>query len=608
MKKLRLQGYVHSLFFKITAVYVVGLLIMGLWGCYVSYSKEQNEIVHRFERTMNQIDNQYTHATEDFWRIYMPIFEYPGSLYSSLRNYLRLDAGDALNPIAKSELTRALRAIMANDERIRWVGLYAGRNQTGWLLFSGNGTLTEMPDDFPFREDLDRKGAAKEIFESRVVEIQGIRMRSYVQCGGVTLDIPGGCLLVGYDADELAPQTLEDPQLANVRFLLLQDKSIIYDSANLYEFPGNLSEELTGMNTGFHIINGEVFFLQKYETGVEAHTILCMTSWRDMFLKSLSSTPIIVLIVAVFWCISLMIYSWTRRTIQRKIEKIQYGLEKIGNNQLDYRISVPCAPKDEFDSIGASINDVAIQLQENILKAYRSMQKQREAELSELQTRFDPHFLYNSLEVIRGRVCENGDDETADIIVKLAQIFRSFIGSELFVSIQEELDFCNLYLSLLRYRYDDKVNIIYDVDSDILQMGIMRNLLQPILENYFIHGFRTKEEDNWLSIHGFLQDQDYVSFQIKDNGVGISTKRLEEIQNRLNEEKSTSESCYGLYNIHQRIKLFYGSDCGLSISLNKYGGTTISIRILRLSCEEHKTRLGRIEEADQMQHFYDRAE
>ena len=608
MKKLRLHGYVHSLFFKITVVYVVCLLIMGLWGCYVSYSKEQNEIVHRFERTMSQIDKQYTHATEDFWRIYMPIFEYPGSLYSSLRNYLRLDAGDALNPIAKSELTSALRAIMANDERIRWVGLYAGRNQRGWLLFSGNGILTEMPDDFPFREDLDRKGAAKEIFESRVVEIQGVSMRSYVQCGGVMLDIPGSCLLVGYDADELAPQTLEDPQLANVRFLLLQDKGIIYDSANLYEFPGNLSEELTGMNTGFHIINGEFFFLQKYETGVAAHTILCMTSCRDMLLKSLSSTPIIVLIVAVFWCISLMIYSWTRRTIQRKIEKIQYGLEKIGNNQLDYRISVPCAPKDEFDSIGVSINDVAIQLQENILKAYRSMQKQREAELSELQTRFDPHFLYNSLEVIRGRVFENGDDETADIIVKLAQIFRSFIGSELFVSIQEELDFCNLYLSLLRYRYDDKVNIIYDVDSDILQMGIIRNLLQPILENYFIHGFRTKEEDNWLSIHGFLQDEDYICFQIKDNGVGIPTKRLEEIQNRLNEEKSTSESSYGLYNIHQRIKLFYGSNCGLSISINKYGGTTISIRILRLSCEEHKTRLSRIDEADQMQHFHDRAD
>lgn len=595
MKKLQLRTYVHSIFFKVTSIYGVVLLLTGFWSCYISYAKEHNAIVHRFEKTMSQIDTQYNHITEDFWRLYMPIFENPSSIYASLRNYCKLSPGVDLRPMEKLELTYALRAIMANDERIRWVGIFSGENKTGWLLFSGDSTLTEIPYDFPFLEDLENKGAAKEIFKTQVLNIQGKSIRCFVQCGGVAPDIVGGNILVGYNADDLSADELDESLLSGTRFLLLNEKGLIYDSSNLYDLSAEELSDLAQKETGTHLIGSEIVFLQKYKTGTEAYTVLCVASWGHMFFRSLSYTPMIVLVVILFVCFSMVIYVWTGKIIQKKIAKIQYGLKQIGDNQLNYRISVPQEPSDEFDSIASSINDVAGQLQDNIQKAYYSKLKQREAELSELQAKFDPHFLYNTLEVIRGKVYDNGDDETADIIVKLAQIFRSFIGSKIFVPIQEEIDFCNLYLSLLRYRYDDRVRIIYDIDSNILQMGIVRNLLQPILENYFIHGFKSSEKDNWLSIHGYLYEEKYICFQIRDNGVGVPIKRLEEIQSKLNKEKTGSEGSYGLNNIHQRIKLFYGNECGLSISNNKYGGTTISIRILYLSCEEHNKRLAGIE-------------
>lgn len=591
MKKIRFRGYVNSLFYKITAIYAVVLLLMGFWGCYISYTKEHSAIVHRFDRAMSQLDSQFQYMTEDFWRLYMPIFENPNSVYASLRTFYRMEPEETLSPMDKMDLINALRAIMANDDRIRWVGLYPGEGRTGYLLFAGDSTLTEMPEDFPYREALDSKGVHKEIFESQLIQLRKPAVRCFAQCGGVWPDIRNGSILVGYATDELAPEDVTEPQLTQVRFLLVNDHGILYDSTGSYREQDPVLEALLTRESGTHILDGTVYFLQNYDTGTDGHRVLCVASWADMFRQCMAYTPMIALVVVLFWCCSLMIYHWTGRVIRKKTEKIQQGLEKIGCNQLDYRIAVPEESTDEFDTIGASVNRVAAQLQDNLHKVYLSKLRQREAELSELQAKFDPHFLYNTLEVIRGRVYENGDDETADIIVKLAQIFRSFIGSEIFVPIREEIDFCNLYLSLLRYRYDNRVKIVYDIDSEILDYGIVRNLLQPILENYFIHGFSPEKKDNRLILNGRLEGENHIRFRIEDNGTGITPQRLAQIREKLDAAKPSGKGSYGLNNINQRIALFYGSGCGLEIFRNREGGTTIDLRILRLSCQDHRRRL-----------------
>ena len=192
------------------------------------------------------------------------------------------------------------------------------------------------------------------------------------------------------------------------------------------------------------------------------------------------------------------------------------------------------------------------------------------------------------MEAIRGRVLENGDNETADIIVMLAQIFRNFIGGNLFVSILEEFEFCNRYLELLEHRDDNSVKVRYDLDSEIMQYGIMRNLLQPILENYFIHGIKADRTDNHLTLRG-LRDGKYIVFSVEDNGFGVSEEKLKKIVQRIESTESPKDkNNYGLRSVHKRIQLFYGPDCGLELKNNENGGITVEIRILMLSLEEHE--------------------
>ena len=148
-----------------------------------------------------------------------------------------------------------------------------------------------------------------------------------------------------------------------------------------------------------------------------------------------------------------------------------------------------------------------------------------------------------------------------------------------------------MYLSLLKYRYDERITIIYDVESNILQYGIIRNLLQPVLENFFVHGFDEKSKHNTLKIRGKIYDEDYIWFYIQDDGLGIAEEKMREIRTSLDEAVSSAQSSYGLKNVHRRIRLFYGTDCGLSIENNTLGGVTVEVKIRKLTYEEHGIRL-----------------
>ena len=96
---------------------------------------------------------------------------------------------------------------------------------------------------------------------------------------------------------------------------------------------------------------------------------------------------------------------------------------------------------------------------------------------------------------------------------------------------------------------------------------------------------------NILKIRGKVYDEDYIWFYIQDNGLGISEERLAELKESLDDAAGSAQSSYGLKNVHRRIKLFYGSECGLEINSNEFGGVTVEVKISKLSCKEHELRL-----------------
>ncbi|GHV07904.1 hypothetical protein FACS189485_18810 [Spirochaetia bacterium] len=233
------------------------------------------------------------------------------------------------------------------------------------------------------------------------------------------------------------------------------------------------------------------------------------------------------------------------------------------------------------------ISILTVNLKKNGDRAYYYELKQRDAELSELQTKFNPHFLYNSLEIFRARCQKNGDKETADLITQLAGIFRGFIGSKTFISIREELAFSKRYLALFQARYGESVRILYDIDTPVLQYGIIRNVFPSLIENYFIHGFDTAKGDNFIIFRGKIESEKTILISVEDNGQGMPEGQLAALNDRLREKASMEHESYGLKNLHQRLWLFYGDQYGIMVRPNEGDGLSVEIRIARMTCEEY---------------------
>ncbi|MFQ9798603.1 MAG: sensor histidine kinase [Clostridia bacterium] len=236
---------------------------------------------------------------------------------------------------------------------------------------------------------------------------------------------------------------------------------------------------------------------------------------------------------------------------------IRSGLEVIGQNNLNYQIPMEDS-SDEFGAITRSINSMSRQLAETVDKLYIYQLKQKTAELGELQAKFNPHFLYNTLDVICAHAYENDDQDVAEMLVLLSRIFRSFINNKSFITIQEEITFCNMYLELFRMRYKENMNIEFNVKKDVMAYGIIRNLLQPLIENYFVHGFKPQEEDNWILISATLQGPEHIVLSVSDNGFGMSPDRMQSLQEMIEDAEGETTESYGLRNLHDRVRIFTG--------------------------------------------------
>lgn len=302
-------------------------------------------------------------------------------------------------------------------------------------------------------------------------------------------------------------------------------------------------------------------------------------------------TPMILSIAVFFAGISFLILLFMNRSIAKEVTVIREGLDQIADNNLSYRLPTDFQ-QGGLPEIAQNINEMSARLNENIQKAYYFELKQKDAQLAELQTAFNPHFLYNTLEMLRSKSFSNGDIETADLISQLSALFRGFINAKTFISLKEELNFSNRYFTLLSARYGDMVEVGYNIDSELLSYGTIRNVFQLMIENYFVHGFTRESDDNHIYLTGKSVDQETMVFLVEDNGSGMTDEALQELNQQIAQPIRHGDKSYGLKNLNQRLKLFCGPDYGLWLSHSEKGGLCVQIKLKKLRVEDYeKTRL-----------------
>lgn len=267
----------------------------------------------------------------------------------------------------------------------------------------------------------------------------------------------------------------------------------------------------------------------------------------------------------------------------KKIKSIQGGMGLIGGNNLTYRLPVPKG-NDEFAQITRSFNHMCDELQTNVEKAYLYEISQKKAELYAMQVSINPHFLYNTLEQIRYQITKGAYPDASKMLLLLSRLYRSQTRRNLYISIGEELSLCENLINLYMYRYE---NFEYEfiVGSALKIYALPKNTLQPLIENYFVHGLVAGWEDNYITISVQMtktDGTDLLEIAVENNGHTITDDQLLALRVKLAQPvlDRKEDSGFALSNVNARLKIVFGASCGLNLMRGTGGkGFRISFKI-----------------------------
>ncbi len=225
---------------------------------------------------------------------------------------------------------------------------------------------------------------------------------------------------------------------------------------------------------------------------------------------------------------------------------------------------------------------------------YETELAKKYAELSALQSQINPHFLYNTLDCIQGIGYSYNSKEIVTITSSLSKIMRYSIKSSDRVSISNELECVKNYMSIIAIRFSGKYTYEFEISPEILDLEIIKLILQPIVENAVYHGLERRSGDGCIKIRGFLKDGKLIQLEVQDNGRGMTGQELEALNHFLDTTPTQSflvgneKRSIGLININKRIKEVYGYEYGIKIFSLKDEGTTVTIEFPLVDTSTHQ--------------------
>jgi two-component system sensor histidine kinase YesM len=283
---------------------------------------------------------------------------------------------------------------------------------------------------------------------------------------------------------------------------------------------------------------------------------------------------------------TITLYYFITARLTRPIQLLKNKMRQAAAGYLDAKVKP--AGKDEIADLGSSFNIMLEKIKGLLEQSIKEQELIQKAELRTLQAQINPHFLYNTLDSIVW-LAEAGKNEQ---VIRIVQAFSRFFRLSLnkgrdWISIRSELEHVRSYLIIQQMRYRDILDYEIDVDPELSPFAILGMTLQPLVENALYHGIKNKRGKGLIRITGRLENGHDIVLTVEDNGIGIRPDRLADIQAHLERTRDASDEHgetvggFGLHNVHQRLRLYFGERYGVEIDSREGAGTRVSIRIPR---------------------------
>lgn len=329
---------------------------------------------------------------------------------------------------------------------------------------------------------------------------------------------------------------------------------------------------------------GEQFWFYRSIDGGKMQILLTVPNQTivEALFPTVMSSIIVAIIAVVASIICSIVYS---RAISKPIRTLSDEMKTLTLNE--YSGSVLESREDEIGILQDSFNHMIARNKELIAREYQAKLEKRNAQLRALQAQINPHFMYNTLQVIGGMALEKSAPEIYQITLALSDIMRYSLNfSKEMVPLEEEVQYLESYIMIQNERFGGRVQLHMDMAPESMECLIPKLILQPLVENSFEHGLLDKSGPWIITVESRIIEQEDLLLRVKDNGTGFDPHRLAEIQNKIEQDMVAalrSGSHIGLANVHARIRLRCSGDgYGLSISSTPEDGTTVSVRMKRI--------------------------
>lgn len=309
------------------------------------------------------------------------------------------------------------------------------------------------------------------------------------------------------------------------------------------------------------------------------------TEHGNLRIYSLISTSFIQLLfmytggaLILFGAVSIIFTRYlAQRQAARNLDAVNIlleGIDEWSRGNLDYRL--PDSSFAEFTQVYQSFNHSFAQI-ENLLERNQDLAESKRAlEIQNIEKKFNPHFVFNILQII-GYEARQNPDATVEIVTDFAKLLRYSIDqSEDMVQLSSDMHYIELYLRLQKARWGDRLRYSFVVEDDVADSLIPCLLIQPLVENALVHGGeRSKELEIVISARSA---GDTVTITVEDSGDGIDDARLAKIEKNLNTSERSVEGL-GLFYVNRIVKLYFGDAYGLSIASTQRRGTTVTLTL-----------------------------
>lgn len=290
-------------------------------------------------------------------------------------------------------------------------------------------------------------------------------------------------------------------------------------------------------------------------------------SMQDMMYVFLGASVVALLVSSI----------WFSRRLTKPIRSMMEQMSQIESGNFKVKLSVES--KDEIGILSSRFNQMSQELETYINKSYVAQVKQSEAEMTALKSQIYPHFLYNTLEIIRMTALENEDMKVSMMIEALSQQIHYIIGPvQDLVPLEAEVDIIKKYIYLLNCRISGKVQLTADLGG-LSKTMVPKLILQPIVENAYVHGLKPRGGSGHIMLDAVVENQTLV-ISLMDNGAGMNEETLERLRKLLVSDEIGIKNEHnwqsiGLKNVHDRIRYLYGEEYGLEITSTVSVGTMV---------------------------------